>query len=143
MTQLDSGPPVRNEDETVAPRLRRSTDDKVIAGVCGGLGRYFGVDPVFFRLAFVVLAIGGGSGVLLYIVAWLIIPEEKADEEVASGQATLGSQGPVIAGIALMAIGFMLLVDNLVPWFDRIMWPAMIVAAGLALIYTGGRRDRT
>lgn len=83
-----------------------------------------------------------GSGVLPYIVAWLIIPEEKADEEVASGQATLGSQGPVIAGIALMAIGFMLLVDNLVPWFDRIMWPAMIVAAGLALIYAGGRRDR-
>jgi phage shock protein C len=50
------------------PRLRRSTDDKVVAGVCGGLGRYFGVDPLFFRLAFVVLAIGGGSGVLLYIV---------------------------------------------------------------------------
>lgn len=143
MTQLESGPPVRTEDEAIAPRIRRSTDDNVIAGVCGGLGRYFGVDPVFFRLAFVVLAIGGGSGVLLYIVAWLIIPEEKPDEEVATGQATLGSQGPMVAGIALMAIGFMLLINNVVPWLDRIMWPAMIVAAGLALIYTGGRRDRT
>ncbi len=77
MTQLDPGPPIDGERDAMSPKLRRDPDDKVIAGVCGGLGRYFGVDPVFFRLAFVVLAIGGGSGVLLYIVAWLIIPEEE------------------------------------------------------------------
>lgn len=142
MTSLDQGPPVR-EEQQAPPRLRRSTSDKVVAGVCGGLGRYFDVDPVFFRLAFVVLALGGGSGVLLYIVAWIIIPEESPDEEVGSRPASIESHGPVLAGIALMAVGLMLLINNLVPWFDEVMWPVMIVAVGFVLIYTGGRRERS
>ena len=142
MTSVDQGPPVR-EEQQAPPKLRRSTSDKVVAGVCGGLGRYFDVDPVFFRLAFVVLALGGGSGVLLYVIAWIAIPEEAPDEEFSSRPATIGTQGPVLAGVALIAIGFLLLMNNLVPWFDRVMWPAMIVAAGFALIYTGGRRERS
>lgn len=143
MTQVEAGPPIDSDIEAAPPKLRRNPDDKVVAGVCGGLGRYFGVDPVFFRLAFVVLAIGGGSGVLLYIVAWLIIPEEKPGESVTGERATLGSQGPAIAGVVLIAVGLMLLVNNVLPWFDKVMWPAMIVAGGLVLIYMGGRRERT
>lgn len=138
MTQ--SEPPTPTTD--TPPRLRRSTDDKVVAGICGGLGRYFDVDPLFFRLAFVVLAIGGGSGVLLYVIGWIVIPEQGDNEPVASG-GSLGSQGPVLAGVALIAIGAMLLMNNLVPWFDRIMLPLVVIAAGAALLYTGGRRDRT
>lgn len=53
------------------PRLlRRSRDDRVIGGVCGGLGRYLGVDPVLLRIAMVILAIAGGGGILIYLVAW-------------------------------------------------------------------------
>lgn len=130
--------------ETKAPiRLRRSTDDKVIAGVCGGLGTYFGVDPLFFRLAFVVLAIGGGSGVLLYIVAWLIIPEVSEDGEEQGRGVALGSSGPLLAGIALITVGLMLLMNNLLPWFDRVMLPLVVVGVGFGLLLTGGRRDRT
>ncbi len=55
-------------------KLYRSRNDKMIGGVCGGLGEFLGVDPTLVRLAFVILAIFGGSGILLYIIAWLIIP---------------------------------------------------------------------
>ncbi|HEX2902164.1 MAG TPA: PspC domain-containing protein [Jatrophihabitans sp.] len=58
-----------------ARSLRRSTSDRIISGVCGGLGQYFGVDPVIFRVLFAVLSFFGGVGLLAYGVAWLLIPE--------------------------------------------------------------------
>lgn len=67
----DTPPPYRH-----AERLTRATDDKVVAGVAGGLGRYFGIDPVVFRIAFVVLTLAGGSGVVLYLLAWLVVPDD-------------------------------------------------------------------
>jgi len=141
MTQLESGPPV--VEDRSPPRLRRSVDDKVVAGVCGGLGTYFGVDPLFFRLAFVVLAIGGGSGVLIYLIAWLVIPEASTDTPIVSSTSSIGSRGPVLAGVALIAVGLMLLANNLMPWLDRVMLPLVVVAAGVALLYSGGRRERS
>ncbi len=127
------------ESSGPVPRLRRSTDDKVVAGVCGGLGRYFAVDPLFFRLAFVVLAIGGGSGVLLYLVGWLIIPQEKTGDEIGHG-STLGARGPALAGAVLIAVGTMWLVGNLFPWLDDVMLPLVVIAGGAALLWSGGRR---
>ncbi len=121
--------------------LRRSTEDKVIAGVCGGLGRYFGVDPIWFRIAFVVLTFGGGSGILVYLLAWLLIPEQRAGETLGRGSSSM--DGSIIVGVGLVAIGLMLLVNTLVPWFDRIMWPLIVIVAGLALLFTGTRRDRS
>lgn len=76
MEDLDSSPVERRPVESRQP-LRRSRDDKVLAGVCGGLGKYLGVDPVWLRIAFVALALGGGSGLLLYFIAVLAIPEEE------------------------------------------------------------------
>jgi len=60
-------------------RLYRSKTNRIIAGVCGGLGEYLGIDPVLIRLVFVLLAIAGGCGILLYIIAWIIIPIEGAE----------------------------------------------------------------
>lgn len=143
MTQLETGPPQSPVEESPGTGLlRRSTEDKVVAGVCGGLGRYFGVDPIWFRIAFVVLAIGGGSGVLLYLIAWVAMPEQRTGEDLGQGPSSIGAQGPVIAGVALIAVGLMLLINNLVPWFDRIMWPLVVVAVGLAMIYSGSRHAR-
>ncbi len=56
-------------------RLYRSRTDRQLAGVCGGLGEYFGVDPTIVRLIFIVLALAGGPGLLLYIILALVIPE--------------------------------------------------------------------
>ena len=56
-------------------RVYRSEKDKILGGVCGGLGEYFGIDPVLLRLAWVIFALAGGAGVLAYIIAWIIIPK--------------------------------------------------------------------
>jgi phage shock protein PspC (stress-responsive transcriptional regulator) len=56
-------------------RLTRSSTDKRLGGVCGGLAEYFGVDPLFVRLVFVATALAGGFGILLYVVLWIALPE--------------------------------------------------------------------
>jgi phage shock protein C len=56
-------------------RLTRAYDDKMIAGVCGGIAEFFNIDPTLVRLAFVLFTLAGGSGVLLYFVLWIIMPE--------------------------------------------------------------------
>jgi phage shock protein PspC (stress-responsive transcriptional regulator) len=60
----------------VTKRLYRIRDGRVVAGVCAGLAAYFGVDPTLIRLAFALLIVFGGVGVLLYLGAWLVIPDE-------------------------------------------------------------------
>lgn len=57
--------------------LRRSITDRVFAGVCGGLGEYFGIDSNIVRVLWVLFALGGGSGLLVYIICALLIPEES------------------------------------------------------------------
>ena len=86
-------------------RLVRTTDDRVIAGVCGGLGRYFGVDPVLFRVAMVALTFLGGGGLILYAVAWLLVPDE-ASGRAADARYILRRAGLVIGVIALCLLVF-------------------------------------
>jgi len=62
-------------------RLYRSRTDRKIAGICGGLANYFDIDPVIVRLAWVLLFFLGGSGILLYIVAWIVIPLEPLEPQ--------------------------------------------------------------
>lgn len=57
-------------------KLTRSTSDRMIAGVCAGLGNYFDIDSVIVRILFVVLALAGGPGILLYLILWIVMPEE-------------------------------------------------------------------
>ena len=54
--------------------LTRSETNRMVAGVCGGLGEHFGIDPTIVRIVFVLLAVFGGSGIVLYLVLWLIVP---------------------------------------------------------------------
>ena len=57
-------------------RVYRSRTDKKIAGVCGGLAHYFDIDPVIIRLCLVLFMLLGGSGFIIYIIAWIVIPLE-------------------------------------------------------------------
>lgn len=57
-------------------KLYRSKKNKVIAGVCGGIGEYLGIDPVVVRVIWVVFALAYGAGLLAYIIAWILIPEK-------------------------------------------------------------------
>ena len=57
-------------------KLYRSRDNRMIAGICGGLGEYFNMDPTLIRLAVVFLTLWLGGGLLLYLIGWFVIPEE-------------------------------------------------------------------
>ena len=70
------GDPSADPAGTPGRSLRRSTDDRVLVGVAGGLGRYFDVDPILFRVLFATSAFFGGVGVLAYLLAWALVPEE-------------------------------------------------------------------
>ena len=70
-------PTKKSEPKNLPKRLYRSESDRMIAGVAGGLGEYFDLDPVIFRILFVVVAIFGGSGLLLYFILWFIIPSQS------------------------------------------------------------------
>ena len=72
--------------------LRRDLDDRVVGGVCAGLGRRLGIDPVILRVAFVALAAAGGSGIVLYALAWLLIPAATAAQPSAPAR-TLPRRG--------------------------------------------------
>lgn len=67
-------------------RITRSRSERMVAGVAGGLAAYFGVDPLFIRIAFVVLGLMNGFGALLYLVLWLIVPNE---DSLATGSSTV------------------------------------------------------
>ena len=60
-------------------RLYRSNENKVIAGVCGGIAEYFDMDPTLIRLGWVLFTLLGGSGLLAYILAAVIIPKDPTD----------------------------------------------------------------
>ncbi|MDY7104850.1 MAG: PspC domain-containing protein [Actinomycetota bacterium] len=77
---MTSEPYTTTTGPTTAPprRLTRSRSDRMLGGVCGGLGEYFAIDPVIVRLAMAVFALAGGGGIAVYLVAWLIVPEAGA-----------------------------------------------------------------
>ncbi len=67
-------------------RLTRSRTDRMIAGVCGGFAAYSGIDANIVRLVMVLVTVFGGAGVVLYLVAWVIIPEEQAGQASGNGR---------------------------------------------------------
>src|SRR5437867_4296623 len=90
--------------ETItAKRLERRRDGRVIAGVCGGVADYFGLDPVLIRIAAVALVLFGGSGLLLYAAAWLLMPEAGAADSAGERLIHARNWGR-IAGIVLIAL---------------------------------------
>lgn len=114
--------------------LRRSRDDRVIGGVCSGLGRYLGVDPVLLRIAFVVLAIAGGGGVILYIVGWILIPEEKPGEALGARAPSSAETLRLVVGGALIAVGVLLLLNLSIPRIGKYLWPLALITIGIAVI---------
>lgn len=114
--------------------LRRSRDDRVIGGVCGGLGRYLGVDPVLLRIAFVILAIAGGGGFLVYVVAWVLIPVEHEGEDLGSARPEGADTTRLIVGGALIAIGTILFLNLSIPSLGKYFWPLALIAVGVAVV---------
>src|ERR1700759_2920337 len=93
-----------------ARRLTRSRDDRIVAGVCGGLARYFDIDPVIPRILLAVLAVFGGAGLVVYALAWLLIPEDGAPatrvERWLEGRGD-HSRDLLLVFVALVALSFL------------------------------------
>lgn len=128
------------DDQTGRERVLRRGTDRVIAGVCSGLGRYLGIDPVLLRIAFVILALAGGGGVVLYIVGWILIPEEKPGEELGSVPPSSTETLRLVAGGALIAVGVILLLNLSIPRIGKYLWPLALVAIGISVIVQASAR---
>jgi phage shock protein C len=120
--------------------VRRSRGERVIAGVCGGLGRHLGVDPVLLRIAFIILALANGLGLIAYVVAWVAIPEERPGQPVGPVPEPTRETGRLVLGGSLVVLGLVLLLDRLAPDLDELFWPVSVVAVGVAVILVGLRR---
>jgi len=141
-------------------KLRRSSSDKMIAGVCGGLGEYFDVDPLIFRLIFAVMIIFGGTGVLAYIILWILIPEDNEQrnikdlgENIKKGANKMAqeikdtdvhSNSRFVAGAIILTIGVIFLINNFFPFFGlgvKKLWPLIIIVVGGSILLNPKRRD--
>ena len=121
--------------------LRRSRADRMVAGVCGGLGRYFGVDATIVRIVFSALVLAAGAGLVLYLIAWTIMREEEpgAEEPAASSPWTMY----VVIGGGLVVFGMLFLVRQItgVWWVQpRFAIPVACMAVGFAILAKGRRK---
>lgn len=114
--------------------FRRSSSDRVLAGVAGGIGERLGIDPVVVRLTFVVLSLAGGVGLLLYVAAGLV---SKGPTPVPSSPPRTSTTQAIAVG--LVVTGVLLLLRRAGLWFgDGIVWPAALAVLGSAVIWTRG-----
>ncbi len=132
-------------DKPEVRKLYRSSSDRMLGGVCGGLAEYFNIDSTLMRILWVVFTLVGGAGLLLYIVSLIIIPLNPGEAASEVKKSKTGSSG-LIWGIVLIALGLIVLAGNFnwvfFPFFwggFALFWPLLIIVAGLALIFAGRR----
>jgi len=122
-------------------KLYRSQKSSMIAGVCGGLGNYLGIDPTIIRLIFVFLAFYHFLGVWVYLVMVILLPQAPPEYDQARTSVRLGesSQTTKVIGSGLVIIGILAVISTLdIPWFGWMslenLWPALIVLLGALLL---------
>jgi len=118
-------------------RLYRSTTNRMLAGICGGIGEYFNIDPTLVRILFAISVFFGGFGLIAYVVGWIIIPEGSRD--VSGKPAPTVSSTPVfglLIGLALILIGLGMVFDRMRYWYYLPDWldPFFSVQTFFALI---------
>lgn len=125
-------------------RLYRATDNKILGGVCAGLGEYFDIDPALIRVIAVLLMFAKGIGLLAYVVAWIIVPARPAEyvaPKETDEEIRYASWPKYLPGIALVAIGILLLVQEFWYWFSwQEIFPGFLIIAGVALLIYGARQ---
>ncbi len=134
-------------------KLYRSRTDSMIAGVCGGLAEYFDIDASLVRVGAVLFTLAWGSGLLAYVILWLIVAQKPLESSVmeseggqkeavkADGSNELErDKGVLFVGIILTVLGVLLLMNNYISfaWLSfRRLWPLLIVFVGLMIIMKG------
>ena len=120
--------------------LHRSRSDRMLAGVCGGLGEYFNVNPVFYRVGFVILTLLGGAGILVYGACALVIPAAGERESVASDVLRNHRQRPVaLVGLLLVVAAGVALLSHMSLHFHSNAFWALVLIVGAVLIWAQRR----
>lgn len=143
-----SPPPATSGPPAGAPpprRLTRRADDRILGGVASGLADYFGLDPVLVRIAFVLLGVFGGGGILLYIVMWILVPEGESGEVIARRASDWAEeQRPgsdrswgFWIGIGLIGLAVVSLLDNVID--GGVVAALILIGIGVALFVSSER----
>jgi phage shock protein C len=136
-------------------RLFRSKTSRILGGVAGGLGEYLQIDPTIIRIAFMLITIFGGSGLILYLVLWLIVPtkdqsdnpDDYISDNIKDFKAKTREFGSTIQaqrgntryflGLILLGLGVIFLMENfgMLPFFrmER-FWPLLLIVLGLLMM---------
>lgn len=147
-----SWPPPPSAPPAVRPQLRRSRTDKILGGVNGGLAEYTGIDALLWRVGFVALTLAAGTGVIVYLLLWVLMPAGPAGVPGSAVAAT--SQKPALprspvpritVAALLIAAGLMAAITNLSDWDigPRGVLGALLVVVGLGLVAAAFSNGRT
>lgn len=133
--------------------LYRSSQNRMIAGVAGGMAEYANIDVALMRLIWVLAFLAGGFGFPAYIICWIIIPERTGENIQNTEGTSYGPDQPSDhlsqhtdrrrnAGLILIGLGFIFLVKNFIPWhyWDK-GWPLILVAVGLYILLANQKGD--
>ncbi len=134
----------KQEEKQVTKKLYRSKADRYLFGVCGGLGEYFQMDANIFRLLFLVFTFIGGIGLILYVIAIIIVPENP--DQVEQPRKTTEDK-TLFWALLFIVLGFLLLFRELglfrylniwaIPWST--IWAIFLIAIGLLLIFSSSK----
>lgn len=138
--------------------LYRSANNKIIAGVCGGLGQYFDIDPTIIRIVFVLMTVFGGSGLLIYLILWLVIPSETSgitlsQDHIKENAKEMKQKAETFAhdirksssnkdsrpwwGVVIVILGAFFLMSNygLFDFYElRKLWPLALIVLGILIL---------
>lgn len=134
-------------------RLYRCRDNRILAGVAGGVAEYFDLDPSLVRILFFISMFFGGIGLLLYIGMAIIVPLEPISAEAAATEAALpeghrhatrgSGRWTTLVGLGLILFGSLALIERFLPALDveHFVVPAVMIGIGAFLVATAVRRE--
>jgi phage shock protein PspC (stress-responsive transcriptional regulator)/predicted membrane protein len=123
-------------------RLERSRSDRKLAGVCGGLARYFDIHPAVYRVGFVVLTLLGGAGILIYLTAALVMPKEGHEDSFATAALRNRRDRPwPLIGLGLVGVALALLLSRATLWPHGDAWIVLLISGAAILWIT--RQSKT
>jgi len=128
-------------------RLSRARDGRWLGGVCAGLGRYFELNPIVYRIGFVALSLAGGTGILLYVAAWLVMPDDGVDDSIAADAIKNHRDHPwLLIGVGLLGFAGLAALSSAHVWpSPGNLWVAAALI-GAAIVWwqaSGGRHPRS
>lgn len=134
-------------------RLYRSRKERMVGGVCGGIAEYFNWDVSLIRFALLLFVLAAGTGLLAYLVAWIVIPENPGQKPVATSEKENGIEGVIeevktalessdaprrsqkLFGLLLLFLGIYFFLQQFFPWLRlQTLWPLLIVVVGIGII---------